>query len=156
MAELPDATLHRLNTEILAAHGWPPFGGMFDMIEEWPAGLPTKIGVYVFLIGGDKPITYPVGESSIVYFGKAEQQRGVRGRVGQHRGTITRGPREHMPGYPAHEWLMARGGFCMYSLVPDRDPNRPLSHSASWVEHELIRTFQQLHRTRPVGNGTAA
>ncbi|WP_329146953.1 hypothetical protein OG275_21240 [Streptomyces niveus] len=151
MIKLPDATLHRLNTEVLEAGGWLPFGGMFDMIEEWPASLPTKIGVYVFLIGGNEPITYPVGESSIVYFGKAEQQRGVRGRVSQHRGTIMRGSRGRWPGHAAHEWLMARGGFCMYSLAPDHDP-----FSSAWVERELIHAFQRLHRTRPVGNGTAA
>ncbi|MGG7574144.1 hypothetical protein [Streptomyces sirii] len=145
-----------MNTEILGPYGWQPFGGMFNMLEEWPAELPARIGVYVFLVGEDKPITYPAGDSSIVYFGKAEQQRGVRGRVSQHRGSITRGPRERWPGHPAHEWLMARGGFCAYSLAPDRDPAHPLGHSASWVEHKLIRAFQRLHRTRPVGNGTAA
>ncbi|WP_411146200.1 hypothetical protein [Streptomyces sp. x-80] len=156
MTEHPDSTLQRLNTEILGSYGWQPFGGLFDMIKEWPAGIPSEIGVYVFLAGGNRPITYPVGESSIVYFGKAEQQRGVRGRVSQHRGRIKSGPHERWAGHPAHEWLMARGGFCAYSLAPDRDPAHPLRHSASWVEHELITAFQRLHRTRPVGNGTAA
>lgn len=156
MTRNPESTLQHLNTEILRAYGWPPFGGTFDLIEEWPAGIPTKVGVYVFLAGGDEPITYPVGKSSIVYFGKAEQQRGVRGRVSQHRGRIKGGPHERWAGHPAHEWLMARGGFCAYSLAPDHNPAHPLSDSASWVEGELIKAFQRRHRTRPVGNGTAA
>ncbi|MFD7334883.1 hypothetical protein ACFV98_02620 [Streptomyces violascens] len=151
MTEHPDATLQRLNTEVLEPCGWQPFGGMFDMIEEWPASVPTKRGVYVFLISRDEPIAYPVGESSIVYFGKAAQQRGVRGRVSQHRGTILRGPSDRWPGHAAHEWLMARGGVCVYSLAPDHDP-----FGSQGMEHELIKAFQRLHRTRPVGNGTAA
>ena len=156
MTEHPEFTLQQLNTEILRAYGWPAFGDMFDLIEEWPAGIPTKIGVYVFLAGGGKPITYPVGESSIVHFGKAEQQRGVRGRVSQHRGRIKNGPHERWAGHPAHEWLMAQDSFSAYSLAPDRDPAHPLSHSASWVEHELIKAFQRLYHTHPVGDGTAA
>ncbi|MCX5230899.1 hypothetical protein [Streptomyces sp. NBC_00233] len=155
MTEHPDSTLQRLSTEVLGAYGWPPFGGTFDLIKEWPAEIPTEIGVSAFLAGGDKPIAHPVGEPSIVCFGKAEQRRGVRDRVSRHRGKIKNGPHERWAGHPAHEWL-ARDGFCAYSPDPNRDPDQPLRHSTSWVEHKLIAAFQRLHRTRPGGNGTAA
>lgn len=43
MTKHPDSTLQRLNTQILEASGWPPFGGVFDVVQEWPAV--TKTGV---------------------------------------------------------------------------------------------------------------
>lgn len=156
MNEQWDPTLHRLNKDVLEAHGWPPFGGMTDIVNGWPGELLNERGVYVFLAAGDRRITYPVGESSIVYFGKAEQERGVRGRVSQHRGRIKRGPQEQSPGHPAHEWLMARGGFCLFSVAPERVPGAGLRNSAAWLEGQLVQAFQRLHRTRPVGNGIAA
>ncbi|MFJ1708539.1 hypothetical protein [Kitasatospora sp. NPDC088346] len=155
MSESSDPTLRRLNRDVLAVRGWPAFGGMFDLLNEWPADVPVRQGVYVFLAAG-KRIGYPVGESSIVYFGKAEQQRGIRGRVGYHRGVIRRGPDERWPGHPAHEWLMARGGFCLYSVAPDDARLGSPSDSARWIERRLAGAFQRLHRTRPVGNGIGA
>lgn len=69
-----DLTLQRLNQEVLAAYGWPPFGGTVDIRTEWPDVVPARRGVYVFLDAGGEGITYPIGKSSVVYFG-AEQQR---------------------------------------------------------------------------------
>lgn len=155
VTEHGDLTLQRLDQEVLAAYGWPPFGGAFDIRTEWPDAVPTRRGVYVFLDAGGEGITYPIGTSSVVYFGKAEQQRGVRGRVSYHRGRIKSGPSERYPGHPAHEWVMARGGYCLYSIAPERTSEGRLLHSsAGWIESELLSAFQRLHRTRPVGNGT--
>ncbi|MFH8465952.1 hypothetical protein [Streptomyces sp. NPDC017991] len=149
MIEHPDPTLHQLSKDVLEADGWPPFTGMFDLLNEWPAELPTRRGVYVFLAGGEARITYPLGESSIVYIGKGGSERGVRGRVSQHRGHIKRGPHRKYVGHPAHEWIMARGGFCLYSLAPD-------VFGAAGMERKLREAFRCLHRTRPVGNGIDA
>jgi len=157
-----DPTLHILNREVLGAYGWPPFGGMFDIRREWPAHVPCERGVYAFVAAGDERITYPIGESSIVYFGKAEGTRGLRQRVGYHRGKV--GPHqgtgeawERYPGHPAHEWILTRGGFCLYSVAPDGYPEgRKCPASPKLLEFELITAFQRLHRTRPVGNGTSA
>lgn len=149
MIENPDPTLRHLSKNVLGANGWPPFSGMFDLLNEWPADLPTKRGVYVFLAGGEARITYPLGESSIVYIGKGESERGVRGRVSQHRGHIKRGPHGKSVRHPAHEWIMARGGHCLYSLAPDV--------FGSWsMETQLREAFKLRHRTRPVGNGIDA
>lgn len=62
-----------------------------------------------------------------------------------------RGPFDRWPVPAAHDWLMARGVICMYSLAPDHDP-----FGSEGMEHRLIKVLQRLHRTRPVGNGTAA
>ncbi|MFZ3557114.1 hypothetical protein [Streptomyces sp. BH055] len=149
MIEHPDSTLRHLSRNVLEANGWPPFSGMFDLVNEWPADLPTRRGVYVFLSGGEEEITYPVGASSIVYLGKGESERGVRGRVSQHRRWIKRGPHSKYVAHPAYEWIMARGGFCLYSLAPD-------TFGSAGMEAQLREAFKLLHRTRPVGNGIEA
>ncbi|MYW67219.1 hypothetical protein GTY65_24585 [Streptomyces sp. SID8379] len=147
--EHPDPTLCHLNETVLEANGWPPFSGTFDLLSDGRFDLPTQQGVYVFLAGGKK-IAYPRGESSIVYLGKGEGgRRGVRGRVGRHRGYIKQGPHERYVMHPAHEWIMARGGSVLYSLAPD-------GSGSAGMERKLREAFKLLHRTRPVGNGIDA
>lgn len=147
-----DPTLRQLNREVLKPYGWPPFGGMFDLHREWPAGIPTRPGVYAFLTGDRERIVYPVGESSVIYLGETTQRLGLRGRVRYHRGKTRHGPRRHV-GHPAHEWIMARGGLCLYSADPARHPSEDRLHArAWWIEHLLLEAFQRLHRTVPVGN----
>ncbi|MEU9857273.1 hypothetical protein [Streptomyces sp. NPDC047974] len=156
MNDVHDETVIMLNETVLAPLGWPPLSHAYDLLAGRPDHLPVTQGVYVFLVAGPA-IAYPVGESALAYVGKAESQRGLRGRLMTHWRNIDacmddRNAATHAryPAHPAYEWVLARGGVCLYAESPE--PGR----GAWYHESRLLQAFARHHRTRPVGNGTKA
>lgn len=115
-----DSTVLILNEFVLAEHGWPPFGGGFDLHAEAAPDLPVAQGVYVIVINdGDLPVIL-ADAVRVIYIGRADGAQGLRDRLRDHRryGRECRNDTAGAVYCPRYEWVNSAGGLCLFSEVP--------------------------------------
>lgn len=144
-----DVTVGVLNKVVLAANGWPEFGGEFDLLGDHLPDLPERPGVYVVLTHDGQPHRYPFGWSWVIYIGCAFGLRGLGKRLSDHH-TEARKCRVETQGRlyrPLYEWIKSAGGVALFSVAPEDDA------SAERMETLLLNTFTSVHYALPVANG---
>jgi hypothetical protein len=144
-----EVTVGILDKLVLTAHGWPEFGGEFDLLDDHLPHLPERSGVYIVLSQEGEPHRYPFGTSSVIYIGRASGLRGLRKRLSDHR-TQARACRLGAEGRlydPLYEWINSAGGIALYSAAPGNDVN------AKRMETLLLNAFSSMHYALPIANG---
>jgi hypothetical protein len=144
-----DVTVGVLSKVVLAARGWPEFGGEFDLLGDHLPDLPEQSGVYTILTLDGEPHRYPFGSSSMIYIGCAFGLRGLRKRLSEHctEARKCRLETKRRLYNPLYEWINSAGGIALYSAAPDSDVN------AERMETLLLNTFSSVHYALPIANG---
>jgi hypothetical protein len=149
-----DTAIKALNKSVLVPHGWPKFGGEFNLLNKSAPNLPVEPGVYALLITHDGPLLYPRSTSSVIYIGCAFGPKGLRGRLNRYRQRLRQCRAEAQSGKPEqklfaprYEWITAKGGICLFSVAPDGGT------TSRHMEALLLERFVYLHYTLPVANG---
>lgn len=144
-----EVTVGILDKLVLTAHGWPEFGGEFDLLDDYLPDLPEQSGVYVILTQDRQPHRYPFGFSSVTYIGCASGLRGLSRRLSYHRTEARKCRLEKNKRLydPLYEWINSVGGIALFSAAPGSDVD------AKRMETLLINTFNSMHYALPIANG---
>ena len=144
-----EVTVGILDKLVLTAHGWPEFGGEFDLLGNHLPDLPEGSGVYVVLSREGEPHRYPFGTSSVIYIGRAYGLHGLRERLGHHhtKAKECRLRAERLLYHPLYEWINSAGGVGLYSVAPGNAVN------AKRMETLLLNAFSSMHYALPIANG---
>lgn len=150
-----DPTIKALNQSVLAAHGWPEFGGEFDLLGDHEPDVPPRSGVYALLTNDGETLRYPNLRSAVIYIGCAFRDGGLQGRLYEHRHFSRQCRKESGSGNeeqqlfaPRYEWVNAAGGVAVFSVGP-----RGGREEAERMESLLLTEFEYRHYTLPIANG---